>query len=268
MAEHIGAWIAHRLLGGPWGESLSYNLARIGLHGLGIAPPFDFERSGEQRVYNALLRKLPNARCLDVGASDGEFTTMLVDFGAAHVVAAEPIPSTFERLAHNTSIFGNVKLVCCAVGERDGQISIDVPEGNEYSNLSSRDIRVTDVADRRHRTEIVQLRSIDSLVEENMWRFDIVKIDVEGFELEVLQGAAGLLADDPPSILQFEFNSHHGRRGQHLKTLTDQLPGYAFYRIAPRSLRPIDPGHYLSCIYTYQNILAVRQDRTDLIATH
>ena len=266
FAERIGAWIAHGLLGGPWGERISYNLARVGLHGLGMAVPFDLENSGEKRLYSFLLKRIPQPDCLDVGANVGDFTTMLAQLGAKSIIAIEPVQETFERLVKNTDRFSNVKRLCCAVGERDEQITIDVFEDQKLSALSSRDLRVTDLAHESHRTETVPLRSIDSLVEENGWHFDIIKIDVEGFELEVLEGASGLLARDPPTVVQFEFNAHHGRRGHHLTRLTGMLPGYDVYRIAPRCLRRVDPNHYLSSVFVYQNILAVRRDRIDLIA--
>jgi hypothetical protein len=89
---------------------------------------------------------------------------------------------------------------------------------------------------------------------------DFLKIDVEGYEPEVLAGSQALLRGGSIKAIQFEFSYHHLLRGTTLKTFEQYLSGYQLFRIASRSLRSIDTDHYLGTIYGYSNFLAVRND--------
>jgi FkbM family methyltransferase len=265
LVNRLGQKVFDALLGGRGGERISYNLARIGLHGLGVAPQLRYDRSGELWLYKRAFKKLPGAFCVDVGANVGNFTSMLNGLGAGRIVAIEPVSSTFEQLTQATSQLKNVERMHCAIGEYDGEITIDVPVGRENSVLASRDIHVTNRPDRTYKSETMSIRTIDSLVEEYGWEIDILKIDVEGFELEVLNGARTVLSNSGPTLIHFEFNTHHGRRGHHMRDFAGILSGYELFRVAPRALRRLDAEHYLSNIYSLQNVAAVRRDRLDKI---
>jgi Methyltransferase FkbM domain len=87
-----------------------------------------------------------------------------------------------------------------------------------------------------------------------------MKIDVEGFELEVLTGAQRLLDSGVLSYVQFEFGPHHLKRRQNIGDFMAVLKDYEFYRLATHALRPLGDGsHYLHNIYAYSNIICVRR---------
>ena len=77
---------------------------------------------------------------------------------------------------------------------------------------------------------------------------------------EVLAGAQRLIASHCLKAIQIEFSFHHLLRGTTLLTFERNLPGYRIFRLASRSLREIDPKHYLGTIYGYSNFIALRPD--------
>ena len=103
----------------------------------------------------------------------------------------------------------NVTCLNCAVGAVEGEIALyDVDPTLGPRPL---DVSATPGRGRCHR---VPMRSLDSLVAEA----DLVKIDVEGYEAEVLRGASNLLARGPRLVIEAFAGS---------ASLADLLDGYA-----------------------------------------
>jgi FkbM family methyltransferase len=241
-------------------------LTKIGLRGLGVNIDHHLDRSGERIFLNGLLAQFPELICFDIGANVGDYTAALADAGAREIVAFEPVRQTFVELELNVGSLPRVKLVHTAVGERDGVVQFDVPAVASQSILASRDLSIAPEAKAAHQTVSVPICTLDKFVETNGIEPGFVKIDVEGFELEVIQGMKGLLARKPPAAIQFEFNQHHLKRKQSLLDFQEVLPGFSFFRIATHSLRPLTPEHYLSNIFTYCNIVALERSAAERLS--
>jgi hypothetical protein len=105
----------------------------------------------------------------------------------------------------------------------------------------------------------VEKTTLDAVVEKSGGLLPrLVKIDVEGFEFDVLKGAARLLATENAPLVLFESNPEplapsQGRFADIQKWLA--LHGYDLFGLTPRGLRPVVPNapHPLS-----QNTLAAR----------
>lgn len=247
------------LLGGSGGQFISTALAKAGLRGLGINLDHRLMYSGEQYLIDAVAPILRDGLAIDVGANVGDYSELLLSRGVRNIIAFEPIQTTFDQLKRTLGHVGTVQLVKAAVGERDGEISLFVPDLSADSTLVSRDRNVAGLPEPTSSAQTVEIVSLDSFLPLDCPSPALLKIDVEGFELEVLTGASGLLRRAPPQLIQFEFNIHHARRHQTLEDFRQALPGYALYRLAARSLRPIDTGHYLGTIYAFQNVIAIHE---------
>ena len=72
---------------------------------------------------------------LDVGASVGGYALAIAAISGprARILAVEPLPALFERLAYNIgqSDFANVKAVCCALADVDGEVTLFVNTFNQ-----------------------------------------------------------------------------------------------------------------------------------------
>jgi FkbM family methyltransferase len=136
------------------------------------------------------------AIAFDIGANVGAFTCLMGSFG--HTVHAfEPIPETFCRLKNNVKsngLLGRANLNCIAVGKEQGLVTFQTeefgaatnrmiaPGGGEINSATS--------------TQVVAVTSLDDYCRsQNIGRIDFVKLDVEGMEPYVLQGAKTLLRE-------------------------------------------------------------------------
>lgn len=145
---------------------------------------------------------LPRCRIvLDVGAYVGFYAVIAaLDAPEREVHAFEPVPQNFERLLANlrANRLEGVRAVRAAAGDHDGEVPIHIPDGVWLPSHSS--IR----AGFRQHTRSLAVRSLrlDTYAEENhLGRIDLIKIDTEGSEPEVLEGARRRLARDRPWIL-------------------------------------------------------------------
>lgn len=155
-----------------------------------------------------LIRRLiagqvgPRSTCVDIGANKGD---ILEQFIAAapqgQFLAFEPIPVHAQSLRER---FPAVEVFDIALSDRDGAATFYyVPNRDAWSGLQKQ--RYPDAA---QPTEIrVQLRRLDEVVGPDRC-VDFIKVDVEGAELEVLQGAVATLKRCRPMVL-FEHAKLH-----------------------------------------------------------
>ena len=89
---------------------------------------------------------------------------------------------------------------------------------------------------------------------------DLLKIDTEGFELEVLLGASEMLTEKKITIIQFEFNEVNIVQRRFLKDFYNLLPKYDFYRLDEQRLIPLGSWEPKHEIFMFQNIVAIRRE--------
>ncbi|UPG91111.1 FkbM family methyltransferase [Luteibacter aegosomaticola] len=138
---------------------------------------------------------------LDIGANIG--CTALAFSGMADIVHAfEPSPSTFELLATNTSVVGNVQRHNYGLGDAAGAFELTFAPTNRSGGFVSNQTQ----ASAGHTVEKIEIRTLDdvapSLVGSNI---DFIKIDVEGFEGSVIRGGERTLAAARP-VVALELN--------------------------------------------------------------
>ncbi|THD42807.1 MAG: FkbM family methyltransferase [Bradyrhizobium sp.] len=119
---------------------------------------------------------------LDVGASVGGYALAVAANAGprARILAVEPLPALFERLAYNIgqSGFANVKAVCCALSDIDGEVTLFVNAHNQGES-SVRIVSAEALVER------IQVRSKTLLTlarEEGYAQIDAIKLDIEGAE--------------------------------------------------------------------------------------
>ena len=100
-------------------------------------------------------------------------------------------------------------------------------------------------------------REISNLKRKEIERVLLLKIDVEGHELEVLKGFESYIKEGKVDLIHFEFNKLNVASRIFFKDFWEFLPNYDLYRMVRDGLVPIkvyDPTH---CeIFAYQNIVA------------
>lgn len=156
----------------------------------------------------ALLECLsgPDFRIIDIGANIGITGVLLAQLAPeGRVAAIEPVPTTYRLLETNVADSGhkNIQTHNFALGKDDGEI---VMQGNP-DNLSGAFVSdIHSIDDHHHFKEVVKLHALDSVFGTlGLDRLDLIKIDVEGYELDVLEGGASVLAKYRP-IVTLEMN--------------------------------------------------------------
>lgn len=138
--------------------------------------------------------------CYDIGAYRGFFSGVFALAGAKRVIAFEPFPQNCAQL-HRLAL-SNPQLPLAienvAVGREDGIAEFNVMPDSSMGKLASSSFQseVPSAAVLK-----VSLRSLDSLISERKYPApQIMKIDVEGAELDVLRGAENTLKKDRPVL--------------------------------------------------------------------
>ncbi len=189
------AWRREVRVGGRRFIAVSFDrLLSLYLHRLGL-----MGRSGEA-VLRAAVQ--PGMKVVDVGANQGLYTLLLAELVGEQgsVLAFEPDPELFDVLSRNclANHVRNVGLHNCALGSASGSAVLS------RSLLNAGDNRLSP---RRHRDEskcnAVKVAALDEILAGQP--VDFVKMDVQGWEWEVLNGMQDTLASNPSLRIYFEF---------------------------------------------------------------
>ncbi len=181
---------------------------------MGMGPGGFLVSSGEEVLLEKLrerhkLSALP--LCIfDVGAHHGEFSSSLIQpLTAAGIPFTlhifEPSRASYQVLREKFKDQGNVSLNNFALGGKSGQASLfsDGP-GSPLSSLSLRRLDHFDV--KFSHVEPVEVRTLDEYCSQQpIEALDLLKLDVEGHELEAMQGGLRMFRERRVAMMSFEF---------------------------------------------------------------
>lgn len=209
----------------------------------------------ERRFVESLLR--PGMTVLDIGAHHGLYTLLASRRVGPHgsVLAFEPSLRERNHLIRHLRVNGcrNVRVESVALGSAAGWSELFVVEDLETGCNCLRPPRVSQSTIRMP----VFLETMDNwLYRRGIDRVDFIKLDVEGAELGVLEGAARLLRrPDRPMILAEVEDLRTGVWGYAAREIVGFLRqyGYAWFRFTDKGLRPIEND----CGTWNENLLAI-----------
>lgn len=154
------------------------------------------------RAERELLRKilLRGAVAVDVGANIGIYSKFLSRcVGSTGLVHSfEPSSDNFRRLSAATRDLSNVRLTQTAVGERSGECKLYI---SDKLNVDHRAYNADGDSRRAVPTEMVALDDYFKPGE----RVDLIKMDIQGYELHALRGAQRVLQENADINLLLEF---------------------------------------------------------------
>ena len=159
-----------------------------------------FGRREEAKVANAVKALRPGAIFVDAGAHIGRYSMMAADrVGETGVVLAiEPDAGNFKLLCENASLN---KLTCIrarnlALGKENGTAHLTCGDDSATNTLKPEWLSMLQPGDDFSASprQTVTVKRLDTLLEEDSLEFvNLLKIDVEGAEMDVLDGARGML---------------------------------------------------------------------------
>lgn len=164
------------------------------------AKAIDTQRKGSR--FLKLLTLYEVDLVLDVGANIGQYAQGLIEIGyQGKIVSFEPLSSAYEKLVIASKNYPNWEVAeRCAVGNTTGEATINISGNSQSSSILGILPAHVDAAGRSAYidSEVVKVRRLDELVSHCFSNFQapFLKIDTQGYEDRVLQGASGIL----PSI--------------------------------------------------------------------
>jgi FkbM family methyltransferase len=217
----------------------------------------------ERDIINFLVYFLkPGMTVFDVGANIGIYSLLSAKYVGGHgsVHAFEPSPNTFAQLQVNVGLnaFTCIHLIQSAVREVSATSMLYLYEQNAMNSLSRQEW----VGKPLGQVE-VQTVSLDEYVStQELAHVDLLKVDVEGAELAVLQGARRLLSGSNPPVVVCEFADKTARAfGYQAASIQDYLErfGYQLFRWDSRT-RSLVPEPRRPNYRIYANLVCIRSD--------
>jgi FkbM family methyltransferase len=183
----------------------------------------------------------PGATAIDIGAHKGAFTWWIRDAvgPSGRVVAFEPQPalaSKLKRLAGQRNL-DNVTVENLGLSSETAEMILHVPAGGPSPGASfEKPAQGGEQSDRVR----VGVTTLDTYIDQHdLHNVRLLKIDVEGHELEVFRGGAALLARDRPVIL-FECELRHRKSGSLDDVFSFLLDlGYEGFLVTAADLLPV-----------------------------
>lgn len=170
---------------------------------------------------------------IDIGANVGQFSLELLENGyKGDIISFEPLSSAYADLLKNSKKYNNwIVYDKSAIGNQDGEIDINISNNSVSSsvlNISEKHI------DASHESkfigvEKVIINKLDSVIKTDLIsdKNIFIKIDTQGFEWQVLEGATEILKKSKGVLCELSFDELY--EGQHKwKDILDKLEQYGF----------------------------------------
>jgi FkbM family methyltransferase len=211
------------------------------------------DRAERQLLQKALF---PGAIVVDAGANIGIYSEFLSRYVGPHGVvhSFEPCPDNFMRLHCATRKLPNVCPRRAIVGERSGDTMLYV---SDKLNVDHRAYAIQGDARRGVQVGMVALDDYFKPGE----RVDLLKLDVQGYELHALQGAKRIINENREIKLLLEFWPYGLKQaGASWSELIEMLEGFAMNIMLVRahSLIPFEARNVRTDVNWYVNLFASR----------
>lgn len=219
-----------------------------------------FLEKPEHRFFRQYIRR--GMTVFDIGAHSGHYTNFFSSLVGEHgcVYSFEPDPWSFEVLRHSTAQKSNIRNMQLALGSAEEKTSF-------YPNARSRADSSLFYREHAEEPTAVTMKSIDSFCrEQSIAHIDAMKIDAEGAEFAILQGAQTTIAAVVPQWIFLELfplalQRAHSSPKALCAFLTER--GYKLHSLSPDG-QPIpitNPPAFIAQHATgnYTNIVAVHE---------
>lgn len=155
---------------------------------------------------------------LDIGGGIGAFAVFAARCGAAAVYTFEPMPDSFALLSENVEQYAAVRAECAAVATEEGEVMMSGFEPMPDGLINTGTPAIS--------SEGLSVRAIDVhdvLAFELVW--DVVKLDIEGYEYELLES---LTPEELDKIRMITMEFHHDGDESETKARGDELGLYLY----------------------------------------
>ena len=227
----------------------------------------NFTQTGEKKFIQLIRKDLIIS--IDVGANVGKYTNLLLSETNSEIISFEPLKAAFRELKKIEKEYPNrLKVFNYAIGDENTNLELNFSDEKSEKATFSKDIDKLSFFDheknKKIMTDIVTLDSffLDNSSLLNKKNIDLIKIDTEGFELEVIKGAKDTIENKRPKYIQLEFNWHQLFKNHSMYKFSQYLNNYELFQILPfgEKLIKVDPRRPEANIFHLSNFVYIRKD--------
>ncbi len=237
-------------------------LNRLSFYGMNYEVASGYaDYSGELHVIRSLkkyLSTIENAIVFDIGANVGDWSKFAIDEYSDleySLYMFEPAQNTFDRLISNISASTKNKFFKLAFGDSIGEsvIYYDYDMQGSASILNDQNFGLS---------EKIKIDTLTNFCkQECISKINFLKMDVQGYEYNVLIGAKEMIETHNIDIIQFEFDSPNIENKVYFKDFYQLLCNdYYIYKILYNGFVKIEEYNYKLENYMCLNYLAVRKN--------
>lgn len=189
------------------------------------------------RPFDAVPRDIDAKWILDVGANVGDVSdAALRSFPRASVICFEPVKKTFAELSERMRPFGGrAYLYNCALSDEEEEGEINITTSNGANSILPQPLlhQESNPHVREIEKETIQLVRLDDFATNfPSQKIDIMKIDVEGYELNVLKGGAHFIAENVDIIIiEISLMRDHSKKDQAVFKIFSFLDELGFFLV-------------------------------------
>lgn len=243
-------------------QRINNKLFLLVIKSMGFSNYGNHYQTGEKKFIELIKDELNF--CLDIGANIGTYSKLLIDDTSSKVFSFEPLEDAFkelEKLANNQIYKDRLKVYNFAFGESNKKKKLYY--SNTKSQLASflEDANKLSFVNKKNNfSKIVEIKKLDDFVD--VKNVDLIKIDTEGYEMNVLKGSRNFISKKKPKFIQIEFNWHQLFTNNSLIDFSRELKNYEAFRIIPYGypLIKVNPERPENNIYHLSNYVFIRRD--------
>lgn len=235
-------------------------LHKMALAGMNYGGGASVGSSGELYTLEYLRTHADKPVIFDAGANIGDFAqaTLTVFGEGSRVYCFEPAKATYKKLLKRVRDNDNITAVNSGLSSKAGNHTLyENDKASGFASVYSRRLDHYNIS--LNKKETIKLETIDAFCKTNKIKhIDLLKMDVEGHEFAVLQGAESMLSKRAITMIQFEFGGCNIDSRTYFQDFFYLLhPKYRIYRLLQNGMHPIDQYRELDEIFVNTNYLAV-----------
>ena len=217
-----------------------------------------------EKIFLKKLNKLNIKKYIDIGTNKGKYSLEILKNNKENqVFAFEPMETCLAELEEIKNFYKErFHYYSVALSDEEKDDYIYHGKNSELSSLESSINKIDYVKKNNINKTKIKVSSLDVFSKnENINNIDFIKIDTEGHELKVLNGAKQFIESNKIKIIQLEFNWHHLMTNNTLLQFSEILKDYKVFQLNSYNgkILEVNPSDYLSNIYCLSNFVFINK---------